>query len=115
VQRGRLKPVQLQAYHPVGWKALSELERWRIAGAGPESSQHGHPLVAQPPGQVAEHLRGRLVEPLRVVDGDQHRTRLGEPAHQAEYGGTERALVRRGGAGVSAQQRYLDGVALDRR
>ena len=69
-------------------------------------------LGAEPPPRERERLRGGGVEPLHVVDRDQHRALGCQPAQQPEQCHAECALVARGGARALEQQRDTQRLGL---
>ena len=76
----------------------SELEPWkrieRRARIGTKRRQHGELLSDQPPRSKGEGLRGRAIEPVRVVHGHQHRRFGGRLDEQRQRPGTDREHVR---------------------
>ena len=69
-------------------------------------------LVANTPHRERKRGRGRRVEPLDVVDGQQDRTAAGERAQSSEERDRDRTLIGHGPASLSEQQRELQGTAL---
>ena len=72
--------------------------------------EHGDPLGREAAGRERERLDRRLVDPLRVVDRDEHRCGLGEVSEQGEHRDPHCEQVR--GLGVlrqRAQQRLVLG------
>ena len=60
-----------------------------------QRDQQRHPLGRHPPRHERQHLRGRLVQPLRVVDEAQQRPVLGDLGQQVEDGQPDQEPVRR--------------------
>src|SRR5918995_5213546 len=58
------------------------VETANLALAGGE--EHGDPLRLEPPGDEDERVRGRIVEPLRIVDEAEDRLILGGLGEQAQ-------------------------------
>ena len=68
----------------------------------------------EPTESELERRGGRWIEPLRVVHGEQDRAAVRQLAQDREQGSADEAAARRA-AGVRAQQRDVDRVALRRR
>ena len=79
-----------------------------VAGRG----QHADRLGLQPPGHERQHLGGRAIEPVRVLDDDQQRRRRRDLAEQVERGERDQEQVRRPALGHP--ERGQDGVTLGR-
>ena len=77
-----------------------------LAGVSYREDQH-QPLCRHPPRHERKNLRGRLVEPLRVVDDAEHRTLLCE---EVQDGQPDQEPVRRGATSVA--QCHAEGVLL---
>ena len=83
----RAQPPQLDD------RQASVLE-WRgVPGSHRGDQRHGH--VLQPPGDEREHAQARSIEPVRVVNEQDHRTGVGRVADQPEggHGDSERIGV----------------------
>ena len=74
---------------------------------GPERRQHPDRLVAQAAQRQLEHAERGRVEPLRVVERDEHRAALGERAQNVEHGQPDRVRIRRSVARLHDQERDL--------
>jgi hypothetical protein len=70
-----------------------ELERQPGGGRGPLGEEQADTLVAEPPCRVAEHARRGGIEPLHIVDGDQHWALGGECPKGIREGDRDRARV----------------------
>ena len=68
---------------PADLKLFEPSERGGLVARG---EQHPHRLRQQPPGDEAERVRGRFVEPLRIVDHTQNRLAQGVFGEQVERG-----------------------------
>jgi hypothetical protein len=75
-RRRRVESTQLQFGEPAG------LEASKLAFAG--GKQHDDALDLEPPGDEDECVRGRVVEPVRIVDEAQDRPLLGGVGEQAQ-------------------------------
>ena len=86
----------------------------RGAAVGLDAPRHEHAdrLVAQPADGEGERELARLVEPLRVVDRDQHRPVGGDRAQRREQAQRHRARQRRLALRLRAQERDVHGEAL---
>lgn len=63
---------------------------------------------AQPPERELDRPDTRTIRPLEVVDREQHRRVLREPAQDRQHGGTNRAVVRDRGPNRGPQQHEVD-------
>ena len=89
------------------------LERRALAPANRE--QQPHALADDAPGRERERGRRCLIEPLRVIDCDQHPlAELGQ-AQQSERAGGDRELFRRRAGRLRPRERHFQRVALRRR
>jgi hypothetical protein len=71
-----------------------------VAGAVSHRADERDPLREQAAGDEAEDLRGRLVEPLRIVDETDERLLLGDLREQRQRREPDEEPVRRG-AGIN--------------
>ena len=71
-----------------------------VAYAGAGRAYKSYPLGEEATGDEADDLRGRLVEPLRVVDDADKRLPRGNLGQQSEYGQAEAKAI---GSRVGAQ------------
>ncbi len=69
-------------------------------------------LAAQPPRRERDRVRGGAVEPLDVVDRNEHRLARGERAQRAENAGANGARLARRGASLGVQERDLERAGL---
>jgi len=95
----------------VGRDGVGEDSRTKIVH--PHRRQHADRRILEAPQCVLEHRARQRVEPLGIVDRQQHRRRAGEVAQKRERGSRDSALVGRRFAGGATQQGYLDREALD--
>ncbi len=89
------------------------LERALRAGgrAGAAGEQEGDGLRLQTPGREGEHVAGRGIEPLGVVDRDQHRLAGRKRAQCVEEADGDRVRLRRRARGrVGTEERDLESV-----
>ena len=61
------------AANAVGERHPHQIEEQLAPLAGPSSNEHGDPLVPKPSDRKAERTGRRGVEPMDVVDRDEHR------------------------------------------
>ncbi len=81
-----------------------------VAGAHGRDDQHDPRPTGEAPAHEREHLRGRRVEPLQVVGGEQDRPLAGDGGEQGEDGlGGEEQL---GPLALGEAERRPDGVAV---
>ena len=93
--------------------------RARLPGREHQADRVG----AQPPGHEPQHLRGRLIQPLLVVDQADQRPFLGHLRQQAQHGQPDQEPVRRRPGGlaergpqrVALRYRQLPGAVQHRR
>ena len=93
---------------------IYELEPLRTVRVEPPRGEDRHPFLGQAAHGEGERLGRRLVDPLQVVDRQQHRPVLGEQAQRGQGGREDRALLGPF-AGRVEQQRHLERSALRRR
>ncbi len=75
-------------------------------------AEQPHRRRRQSSGGEAQHLGGRDVQPLRVVDGDEQRAGGAELAQGADHGHRDRAVVGLVAIGDPPQQSHLERLAL---
>ena len=85
---------------------IAELE----AACSPARDENADGLAAKAAERELEHGGGRRVEPLRVVDRDEHGARRREQAERAEDGKADPVLVGRSAVRVLEQERDLERV-----
>ena len=64
-------------------------------------------LVTPAPERDLQHAGGGRIEPLAVVDGDDHGPSLGQDPQHVQHGEPDRVRIRRAVAGLGEQQRDL--------
>ena len=74
--------------------------------------EDGHRLGVQPPQHEREHLRRARVEPLGIVQRDQHRALLGQSPHRRKQRERENARVGKHVIRLPNQQRSLQSTPL---
>ncbi len=102
-----------ETFDPVA-ERQGELVRLGVLARQSYGGQNADRLLVQAPAGEREHAGGGLVEPLDVVDGDEHRAGGREDAKAAEEGGRDRPVVRWGPARLRQQQRNLERLPLGR-
>ena len=99
----------LVAEAPEGEGGQAAVER-RRARRGPFGDQHDDALGGHPTGDEREGLDRCRVQPLAVVDGDQHRTAARQVGQVAEH--ADRDAEAAAGRGRAQREGGLQGVAL---
>ena len=92
-----------------------QLARLGLVGGDPDGRQDADRLGLQPPARELEHTSRRWVEPLNVVDGDEHCRSVREDPHAGEESGCDRAIVGRDAVRIFKQERELECMSLRRR
>jgi hypothetical protein len=115
IERRRDRGSQQRFGIGVGKAAEGQLgqagERADVAFARVAHSEHQrHPLGHHPPRHERQHLRGCLVEPLRIVDETQQRIILGDLGQQVEGRQPDQEPVRR--RTVAQAKRHAEGSLL---
>jgi hypothetical protein len=90
------------------------LEGLRTLALDPDRHEHCDGELLQPADGEREGLRGRGVEPLRVVDGDHDRAGPREFAEHREHAGRDRASVEAAAADVRPEQGDVERAPLER-
>ena len=108
VQRAQAERSNPEPLQPLFGERLLELERRREAGHLPQRHQRGDRLVAQAAEGDLEHGRRGRVEPLDIVERDDHRTVLCERAQDVEQSDSDQARIRRSLAGLGEQECHLE-------
>jgi hypothetical protein len=103
-ERAVRERAELDRLGALGVERRGDRERIRLARAEARGREHADRLVVQPPEREPERARGRGVEPLEVVDGDDGRPLRGEPAQLREHcpAAGERVVVGAERVGVEA-------------
>jgi hypothetical protein len=96
-------------------EGAGELARFHLLGRDPNGGEHADRLPRQTPASELEHTRGGSVEPLDVVDGEEHTPGVGKDAQAAEEGGCDCPIVERNAVRLLEQERDLERPALRRR
>jgi hypothetical protein len=99
---------------PERCKGPVELERNR-GGLPSHRRENGYRRAVQPSQHEHEHLGRAVVEPVRIVQRDEHWTLLGQRPHQRKQRESEGAGVRKPFIRLPHQQRCLESTPLDRR
>jgi len=99
----------LERQHPV------EAQRSSFLVGNPHGGEQSDRVRVEAAQRKLENVGGRGVEPLSVVDRDEHGTCHGQNAKNREYRERHRPLVRRGPFHLGEQQRALEGPTLGRR
>ena len=86
----------------------------RGRGGEPPRSEDRHGRRPEPPKDELDDLRGRCIDPLRVVDGDHHRLLARERADRVQRTRRDRPLIWRRTPVILEQQRHLERPALGR-
>ena len=115
LESGHGQGTHLQAREAPGRQACSGRGRGVPAGLDPNRRQQPDRLAPEPPQRELQHRRARTVEPLEVVDRDNHRPRSGQVADHTEEGQADGSLFRRASHRILHQQRHLQGPPLGRR
>ena len=84
-----------EMFDSVGSERTGQLGRLGFIGGDPDGRQYADRLGLQPPTRELEHTRRRWVEPLNVVDGDEHCRSVREDTHAAEERSRDRAIIGR--------------------
>ena len=92
-----------------------EIERGRRLLRVPQRQQKPDLLRAQATERELQHEGGRTVEPLEIVDRDEHGLGLGEDSQRPQDGNRYSPLVRGLPFGFGDQERHGEGVCLRRR
>ena len=80
--------------------------------AEPHGCEHCDAMRFEPAQREFERTRRRQVEPLEVVDGEQHGRRGGELRQQRNDGGSNRARIDRGARVLRTQERRVERATL---
>ena len=96
-------------------RSTLELERQGCIDAAADGGEQADRFRLQAPERKLEHARRRRVQPLRVVDREQHGSRLGGEPDDVQEPGRERALVGSLRPGLREQERRLERLSLRRR
>ena len=105
VERADVEPRE----RPATERALQRPHAARAAGEQ-EADRH----AVEPPRGEAQGLGGRRVQPLQVVDRDQHRPGCRQRPQPVEHAERDRARLRGVGRGLATQQRDLERLRLRR-
>ena len=94
-RRGAIPESEGSTKHPAqpAGEPPLEAERKRRRPLDPPGEQRSHPLVAKTPQSELEHALRSGVDPLHVVDREQHRARLGQDPQGAEHRHGDRPLL----------------------
>ena len=84
-RRERHRP-HADALRPIRRQGRKQWRRMGIAGPRPDRHQHRQRCLLQPPDGIGEDGRGALVEPLRVVDGQQDGRGIGQQSRAGRRG-----------------------------
>ena len=115
LESGHGQRTDLQALEAPGRQACSGRGRGVPGGLDPDRRQQPDRLAPEPPQRELQHRRARTVEPLQVVDRNNHRPRSGQVADHTEEGQADGSLFRRAAHRILHQQRHLQGPPLGRR
>jgi hypothetical protein len=109
VQTAETQRLDLNALNTVRFRKLQP--RCRAAAAviriGPNRAEHSDPR-RQPARRERDDVSARRVEPLKVVDRDQHGGLLGQEFHRREEARAHRALIGGQILGLGAKQHAID-------
>ena len=113
MERGRRQGAEDDSVDPLVRKCTREAQR-RIAAADRASCREDADVRRQAACCELERALRRAVEPLHVVDGDDHRAPGGKGAEDAEepHGGRSRVRLP---VFLGTEQRHVEGAALRRR
>jgi len=90
-----------------------QLECHRPATSEAHRDEDTHRQVLNPAQRERQALRRCVIQPLGVVDRDEHRPRRRQVPHERQHGGVDRATGR-ARSGFGPQQCYVERVPLDR-
>ena len=99
--------------HVVSFRSSAALDCG--GGTEPPREQKGHALVLEPPARERQHLGGRSVDPLDVVDRDDEAAAPGQRAQPVQEAERDRMGIGRSAAGLLAKQGDLQGTELGSR
>ena len=87
----------------------------RSSSAAPDGSRRAHPRrPARPAQRETQHIHGRGIQPLQVVDRQQHRCRSSEVDEHLQCRRGNGALLERARSRIGAEQRDVQGPPLRR-
>ena len=115
VQRADAERAERQPRQPAFRERELELERHLDALRLAHRREHADPLAPQAPQRDLKRGGGRAVEPLQVVDGNQHRAPLLELAQRVEDRKPDRVRLRRIVLRLGQEQRDLQRTPAQRR
>jgi hypothetical protein len=102
--------LDLDPLHPSNVEGPEQIQCRRLGD--PVRGEHGDGLVAESPERELERPRRGAVEPVQVVDGEQHRPERPDGSQRTEHRDGNGASIRRGPVVLAEQQRDLQRAAL---
>jgi hypothetical protein len=98
-----------------GRQARTSRRRGSPVGPDPDRRQQPNRLIPKTPQGVIQCYRTRAIEPLEVIDRDNHRALRRQAANHSQERGTHGPWLRRTSHRILQQQRHPQGVLLRRR
>ena len=100
---------------PLGWQPALKRNPGRLATGEADGGEHADRLDPKPAQRKGQHRRRGLIQPLRIVDGNQQGAPRGDGAKHIQHGKPNGPLVRWLPLGLSQQQRHLERAPLRHR
>jgi len=104
VQRGRAERPQHDARHLTLGQRLLDLQPWLAVGPDALAGEQADRQPPEPPGGEREHPRDRAVEPVQIIDRDQHGRGPCQRRQDADRRGSHGPLIKARTTRVLAQQ-----------
>ena len=93
VQNADLEGAERDRCQPIGCKRVVELKRGRCLSSRAHGDQHADGLLAQPSEGDLEHRSRCTVEPLRIVESNEHRPARGKCAEHVQDSEADRVHI----------------------